>query len=148
MGNYFVKRRPCTNIIEKHHQELAAVIVEPVQRILAPAPGFLESLRAITSYYNIPLIFDEVVTGFRMAYGGAQEFYGVPPDLTAVGNIMGGGFALGAVCGREDIMSVYDPSQTKSDSLVSQIGTPMFRLCGFCAHFIIFLRQLCGIKTQ
>ena len=112
-----------TSIIEKHHQELAAVIVEPVQRILSPTPGFLESLREITSYYEIPLIFDEVVTGFRMAYGGAQEFYGVTPDLTAVGKIMGGGFPLGAVCGREDIMAVYDPNQAKPDNLVSQIGT-------------------------
>ena len=62
-----------------------------MQRILAPQPGFLQSLREVTAHYQIPLIFDEVVTGFRLAYGGAQEHYGVTPDLAAVGKIMGGG---------------------------------------------------------
>ena len=112
-----------TAIIEKHHDELAAVIVEPVQRILAPQPGFLQSLREVTARYQIPLIFDEVVTGFRMAYGGAQEHYGVTPDLVAVGKIMGGGYPLAAICGREEIMAAYDPTQTDPENLVGQIGT-------------------------
>jgi glutamate-1-semialdehyde 2,1-aminomutase len=89
-----------TSIIEEHHAELAAVIVEPMQRSLAPKPGFLEALREATTHYHVPLIFDEVVTGFRLAYGGAQERYGVTPDLAAVGKIMGGGYPLAAVCGR------------------------------------------------
>ena len=70
-----------------------------MQRVLAPKPGFLQAVRDITAHYQIPLIFDEVVTGFRLAYGGAQEFYGVTPDMATVGKIVGGGFPLAAVCG-------------------------------------------------
>lgn len=112
-----------TTIIEAHHNELAAVIVEPLQRVIAPQPGFLQGLREVTARYNIPLIFDEVVTGFRMAYGGAQERYRVTPDLCSVGKIMGGGYPLAAVMGRSDIMSVYDQSLAASDDYVNQIGT-------------------------
>ena len=112
-----------TSIIEEHHAELAAVIVEPMQRSLAPKPGFLEALRDVTAHYHVPLIFDEVVTGFRLAYGGAQERYGVTPDLTAVGKIMGGGYPLAAVCGRAEFMAPYDASQTEPASHVGQIGT-------------------------
>lgn len=83
-----------TTIIEEYHDELGAVIVEPFQRTLSPLPGFLEGLREVTAYYDIPLIFDEVVTGFRFAYGGAQEYYGVTPDLAAFGKIIGGGYPL------------------------------------------------------
>ena len=110
-------------IIQAHHDELAAVIVEPMQRIIAPRPGFLQGLRDIATRYGIPLIFDEVVTSFRLAYGGAQEFYGVTPDLCSVGKIMGGGYPLAAILGRSDIMSVYDRGEVDSDTFVSQIGT-------------------------
>ena len=112
-----------TAIIEQNHDDLAAVIIEPMQRILSPKPGFLQALREVTAHYQIPLIFDEVVTGFRLAYGGAQEYYGVTPDLTAVGKIMGGGYALAAVCGREEIMAPYDSSQVDAGDHVGQIGT-------------------------
>ena len=110
-------------IMQAHHQEIAAVIVEPLQRIIAPQPGFLQGLRELTSRYNIPLIFDEVVTSFRLSYGGAQEFYSVTPDLCSVGKIMGGGYPLAAILGREDIMSVYDRGEVDSDTFVSQVGT-------------------------
>ena len=110
-------------IIQAHHEELAAVIVEPMQRIIAPQPGFLQGLRDITTRYNIPLIFDEVVTSFRLSYGGAQQFYGVTPDLCSVGKIMGGGYPLAAVLGRAEIMSVYDRGEVDGESFVSQIGT-------------------------
>lgn len=110
-------------IIQAHREELAAVIVEPIQRIIAPRPGFLQGLRDITARYGIPLIFDEVVTSFRLAYGGAQEFYGVTPDLCSVGKIMGGGYPLAATLGRADIMSVYDRGEVDSDTFVSQVGT-------------------------
>ena len=110
-------------IIKAHHEELAAVIVEPMQRIIAPRPGFLQGLREITTRYGIPLIFDEVVTSFRLSYGGAQEFYGVTPDLCSVGKIMGGGYPLAAVLGRDDIMSVYDRGEVDSDTFVGQVGT-------------------------
>ena len=112
-----------TAIIEKHHDELAAVIVEPMQRFLAPKPGFLQALREVTAHYQVPLIFDEVVTGFRLSYGGAQEHYGVIPDLTAVGKIMGGGYPLAAICGREELMASYDSSQMDPEAHVGQIGT-------------------------
>ncbi|MCI0798245.1 MAG: aminotransferase class III-fold pyridoxal phosphate-dependent enzyme [Chloroflexi bacterium] len=110
-------------IIDAHHGELAAVIVEPLQRIITPQPGFLEGLRQITARYEIPLIFDEIVTGFRLAYGGAQEHYGVVPDLCTVGKIMGGGYPLAAVMGRADILSVFDPAEADSETWINQIGT-------------------------
>src|SRR6266550_5647967 len=90
------------SLIKEHKDELAGVIVEPFQRLLPPKPGFLQGLRRVTQEHGIPLIFDEVVTGFRFAYGGAQEYYGVTPDLCTLGKIVGGGFALAAVAGRAD----------------------------------------------
>ena len=110
-------------IINAHLDDIAAVIVEPVQRVISPRPGFLQGLRDLTNRHNIPLIFDEVVTSFRLAYGGGQEFYGVTPDLCTVGKIMGGGYPLAAVTGRTDILSVYDRNVSDSDTYVNQIGT-------------------------
>jgi glutamate-1-semialdehyde 2,1-aminomutase len=110
-------------IISDNHEDLAGVIVEPVQRILPPSAGFLEGLRDVTARYQIPLIFDEVVTGFRLAYGGAQEFYGVQPDLAAIGKVVGGGYPLAAVCGRAEIMRHYDSSVAQGDEFIPQIGT-------------------------
>ena len=112
-----------TAMIEKHHDELAAVIVEPMQRILAPKPGFLQALREATAHHQIPLIFDEVVTGFRFAYGGAQEYYGVTPDMAAMGKIVGGGFPLAVIVGREELMSLFDQTAAGADKFVPQIGT-------------------------
>jgi len=97
------------HIIRQYQDELAAVIVEPVQRMCGPVPGFLESLRAITEELGIVLIFDEAVTGFRLALGGAQERYGVLPDLAVYGKAVGAGLPLSAVAGREDIMQLCDP---------------------------------------
>jgi glutamate-1-semialdehyde 2,1-aminomutase len=91
-------------IIEHYAAEIAGVIVEPLQRCIPPEPGFLEGLRAACSETGILLIFDEVVTGFRLAYGGAQEYYGVIPDLVAYGKALGGGYPIGAFGGRRDIM--------------------------------------------
>ena len=111
-----------SQIIEAHKDDIAAVIVEPLQRVIAPEPGFLQGLRDITKKYSIPLIFDEVVTGFRLSYGGAQQHYGVTPDLACVGKIMGGGYPLAAVTGITDIMSSYE-SSTDSEYFVPQTGT-------------------------
>ncbi len=91
-------------IIEAHRHEIAGVIVEPLQRCTPPEPGFLEGLRAATEAAGVLLLFDEVVTGFRLAYGGAQEYYGVVPDLVAYGKALGGGYPIGAFGGRRDIM--------------------------------------------
>jgi len=111
------------SLVDLHADELAAVIVEPFQRLIEPQPGFLEGLRATTRRHAIPLIFDEVVTGFRFAYGGAQQHYGVTPDLAAFGKIIGGGFPLAAVAGRADIMRGFDPRLEGTPDFVAQTGT-------------------------
>ena len=110
-------------LIAAHHGELAAVLNEPYQRTIVPAPGFLGGLRAATRRYGVPLIFDEIVTGFRFAYGGAQEYYGVVPDLAAIGKIVGGGFPLAAVVGRGEIMRHLAPELEGTPEFVAQAGT-------------------------
>ena len=95
-------------MIERHAHELAAVIVEPLQRVLLPEPGFLEAVREATRRHGIVLVFDEIVTGFRIAWGGAQEKYGVVPDLACYGKAVSGGFPLAAIAGRADVMAVLD----------------------------------------
>jgi glutamate-1-semialdehyde 2,1-aminomutase len=110
-------------IVERHHDELAGVIVEPFQRVLPPRPGFLAGLRELTARHGIPLIFDEVVTSFRLAYGGAQEYYGVTPDLCALGKAVGGGFPLTAVAGREELMAHFDQARVGRERFLPQIGT-------------------------
>src|SRR6266550_1937847 len=99
------------------------MIVEPFQRIIPPAPGFLEKMRKITAENGVPLIFDEVVTGFRLAYGGAQEYYGVVPDLCTLGKVIGGGFPLAAIAGREEIMAHFDKAKVGDENFLVQIGT-------------------------
>ena len=94
-------------------EDIAAVIVEPVagnMGVVPPAPGFLEGLRSITSRYGSLLIFDEVMTGFRVAYGGAQKLYGVVPDLTCLGKVIGGGLPVGAYGGKREIMEFIAPA--------------------------------------
>lgn len=111
------------SLIEEQKDELAGVIVEPFQRLIPPKPGFLQALRAVTAKHGIPLIFDEVVTGFRFAYGGAQEYYGVTPDLCSLGKIVGGGFALAAIAGRADIMKHFDRLAMTDEDFIFQVGT-------------------------
>ncbi len=111
------------SIIEEHGPEIAGVIVEPLQRLIPPAPGFLQTLRDLCSQAGILLIFDEIVTGFRLAYGGAQEAYGVTPDLCTLGKVIGGGFALAAVAGRADIMSHFDKEKVGAEGWLMQLGT-------------------------
>jgi len=110
-------------MIEAHHQDLAAVIMEPFQRLITPQPGFLEGVRAVTARHGVPLVFDEIVTGFRFAYGGAQEYYGVVPDVVALGKVVGGGFPLAAVAGRRDIMRHLAPDLDGTPEFVAQAGT-------------------------
>ena len=110
-------------LVRDHKDELAGVIVEPFQRIIPPAPGFLPALRKITADNGVPLIFDEVVTGFRLAYGGAQEYYGVTPDLCTLGKVIGGGFPLAAIAGRADMMAHFDKSLVGDEGFLMQIGT-------------------------
>ena len=110
-------------LVREHKDELAGIIVEPFQRIVPPLPGFLEELRRITAEYGVLLIFDEVVTGFRLAYGGAQEYYGVVPDLCTLGKVIGGGFPLAAIAGRADIMAHFDRNAVGDDGFLMQVGT-------------------------
>jgi glutamate-1-semialdehyde 2,1-aminomutase len=110
-------------IVATHADELAAVIIEPFQRLIPPQPGFLQGLREITRRYGILLVFDEVVTGFRLAYGGAQQYYGVVPDIACVGKIVGGGFPLAAVCASADLMQPFDPGRDGKGEFISQSGT-------------------------
>jgi glutamate-1-semialdehyde 2,1-aminomutase len=108
-------------IFAEKGDEIAAVIVEPVagnMGVVPPKKGFLEALREITKKYGALLIFDEVITGFRLSYSGAQGYYGIEPDLTTLGKIIGGGLPVGAYGGREEIMRLVSP-----EGPVYQAGT-------------------------
>ncbi len=99
-------------VFSREGGEIAAVIVEPVagnMNLVAPRPGFLELLRKLCSHHGTVLIFDEVMTGFRVALGGAQALYGIKPDLTTLGKVIGGGMPVGAFGGRRDIMQCVAP---------------------------------------
>jgi glutamate-1-semialdehyde 2,1-aminomutase len=98
--------------VEEKHETVACVIVEPVAAnmgVVPPEKGFLRTLRESCSRYNILLLFDEVITGFRLGYGGAQEMYGIIPELTTLGKIIGGGMPIGAVGGKAEIMDTLAP---------------------------------------
>jgi glutamate-1-semialdehyde 2,1-aminomutase len=110
-------------IITAHHESLAAVIMEPFQRLVVPDRAFLAGVREVTRRFGVPLIFDEIVTGFRFAYGGAQEYYGVVPDIAALGKIIGGGFPLAAVVGSAEIMRHLAPAMEETGDFVQQAGT-------------------------
>ena len=97
-------------LIEQHRRDLAAVIVEPLQRLIPPQPGFLEALRAAPGRARCAADLDEVVTGFRLAWGGAQERYGVVPDLAVYGKTIGGGYAISAVAGSPRSSSLDRPA--------------------------------------
>ena len=109
------------DVMEKQGQSVAGIIVEPVagnMGLVAPAQGFLETLRELADRYGSILIFDEVMTGFRVAYGGAQQLYDIAPDLTCFGKIIGGGLPVGAYGGKRELMSRIAPQGS-----VYQAGT-------------------------
>ena len=100
------------HLFEHYPKEIAAVIVEPVAAnmgVVPPRSGFLESLDRLTEKYGALLIFDEVITGFRLAYEGAQALYGITPDLTCLGKVIGGGLPIGAYGGKREIMEMVAP---------------------------------------
>lgn len=108
-------------LFKSYHDEIAAIIVEPVAAnmgIVPPQPGFLDGLRKLTSNYGALLVFDEVITGFRVAYGGAQAVFNITPDLTCLGKIIGGGLPVGAFGGKREIMEMVAP-----EGKVYQAGT-------------------------
>ncbi|MDA1165720.1 MAG: glutamate-1-semialdehyde 2,1-aminomutase [Planctomycetota bacterium] len=121
-----------SDTLDQIGSEVAAIILEPVvgnMGCVAPEPGFLEACREICTKHGVVLIFDEVMTGFRVAYGGAQERFGVTPDMTTLGKIVGGGMPVGAYGGRADIMDTVSPVGP-----VYQAGTlsgnPLAMACG------------------
>ena len=118
-----------TKAIEENIDNLAGLIVEPILGFIPPRPGFLEGLREVTAQYGVPLIFDEVVTGLWTALGGAQEYYGVIPDITTLGKGFGGGFPIAAVCGKKEIMNRFDyvnePLETVAYHGATQYGNPV-----------------------
>ena len=125
-------------LFDREGDSIACLIVEPVagnMGVVPPQPGFLEALREVTEKHGTLLIFDEVITGFRVALGGAQELYGVVPDLTCLGKIIGGGLPVGAYGGRKDIMkgiaptgSVYQAGTLSGNPLAMAAGIEMLNL--------------------
>jgi glutamate-1-semialdehyde 2,1-aminomutase len=123
---------------EAHPGQIAAVIVEPVagnMGVVPPEPGFLEHLRSLTREHGTLLIFDEVITGFRIALGGAQERFRITPDLTCLGKIVGGGLPVGAYGGRRDLMEqvsplgpVYQAGTLSGNPLAMAAGAATLRL--------------------
>ncbi|MBI3979054.1 MAG: aspartate aminotransferase family protein [Chloroflexi bacterium] len=109
-------------LLRSHRDGLAGVLVEPISSVIAATPEFLRGLREITTELGAVLIYDEIVTGFRMAPGGAQELFGVIPDLTALGKVLGGGFPIGALAGRREVMEVLVPTRP-ADRRVDIYGT-------------------------
>ena len=110
-------------IIEEHPNEIAAITTEVVQRNIPPHPDFHQGLRDLCDEFGILLIYDEVVSGFRMSYAGGQGYYGVTPDLAAYGKIIGGGAALSAVAGRAEILNQANPRRRGEDDYVFVNGT-------------------------
>lgn len=111
------------SLLDEYDDEVAAIIVEPLQRVVPPSPGFLAALRQECTQRSIVLIFDEIVTGFRLAYGGAQEAYGVVPDLCTLGKVIGGGFPLAAIAGSTDLMAHFDKNKVGTAGFLMQLGT-------------------------
>src|SRR6266540_2259460 len=134
-------------------RQVAAIIVEPVagnMGVVPPAPGFLQGLRVLCDRHGALLIFDEVITGFRVAYGGAQALYGVRPDLTCLGKIIGGGLPVGAYGGREDLMrqvaplgGVYQAGTLSGNPLAVAAGLATIRALG-CGNPYVRLETLGG----
>ena len=111
------------SLIAEQGDEIAAIIVEPLQRIIPPTKGFLEGLRNLCDKTGILLIFDEVVTGFRFAYDGAQGHYGVTPDIATFGKVIGGGFPLAAIVASAEIMKHFDKAAVGEAGFLMQLGT-------------------------
>ena len=124
-------------VFRKQGDQIAAIIVEPVagnMGCVPPQPGFLEGLRSITARHGSLLIFDEVMTGFRLALGGAQQLYNIQPDLTTIGKVIGGGLPIAAYGGRSDIMSkvaplgpIYQAGTLSGNPLAVAAGIAMLR---------------------
>ncbi len=111
------------SLLTEYDGEIAAIFMEPLQRIIPPEENFLPRVRDLCNKHDTLLIFDEIVTGFRFAYGGAQEIYGVVPDICTLGKIIGGGFPLAAIAGKKDIMAHFDKSIVGNGKWLMMMGT-------------------------
>ncbi len=130
--------------IKKHRDKLAAVIVEPTMRDMTPKPGFLQAVREATEDNNVLLIFDEVIS-FRLSHGGAQALYGVTPDMTTMGKIIGGGFPVGAYAAMEEVMSPLSIPSVK----LPETASPMLSFSGtFNAHPLAMTAGLTVMKEM
>lgn len=109
-------------MLRAHRHDLAGVILEPISGVIPAESAFLRGLRELTRELGAVLIFDEIVTGFRMAPGGAQELFGVLPDISLLGKVLGGGFPIGAVAGRKEVMEVLNPTR-RAEERVDIYGT-------------------------
>lgn len=129
-----------SGIIADHRERLAAVIVEPFQRAIPPVPGFLQQLRDACTRNGVVLIFDEVVTGFRFAWGGAQERYGVVPDLATYGKVVFGGYAGGVIAGRRDLIALADPARRKAGAALTGTlsGNPVSAVAGLATLRVLY----------
>ncbi|MDV2885722.1 aspartate aminotransferase family protein [Alkalihalophilus pseudofirmus] len=140
----------CEEILRKKHQEIGAVIIEPLQGgFIRASQSFIEGMRQLTKEFGILFIFDEVKTGFRVALGGAQELYEVQPDLTTLGKVIGGGFPVGIVGGRKEIMNITSPSHSAdvfdiSQSQTSNASDVLFHSGTYNGHPTILA---CGLAT-
>jgi len=120
-------------IARAHRTEIAAILCEPVMRGIAARPGFLDGLRALADELHVPLVFDEVITGFRLGLGGAQAYYGVTPDMAVFGKALGSGFPVGVVAGSEEVMAPLDPSAPDEIRIVAEgstLGNPLTAAIG------------------
>jgi glutamate-1-semialdehyde 2,1-aminomutase len=150
-------------VFRQYGEDIAAVIIEPVpgnMGLILPREGYLQKVRGITKQYGTVLIFDEVMSGFRVAYGGAQEIYGVVPDLTCLGKVIGGGLPVGAYGGRRDIMEyiapagpVYQAGTLSGNPLAMTAGITTLKVIVDTPDFYDKLRKktaaLCaGVKAQ
>lgn len=111
------------SIVHAQGEEIAAMIVEPFHRCIAPKEGFLQGLRQLCDQHGVVLIFDEVVTGFRIAFGGAQQYYGVIPDLVAYGKALGGGFPIGVFGGKRELMQMVEEHRMNHEPYVWTAST-------------------------
>ncbi|GGE13771.1 glutamate-1-semialdehyde 2,1-aminomutase [Marinithermofilum abyssi] len=141
------------DILKKHCDEIAAVIMEPIQGgFIPPDRAFLRAIRELTRQYGIILIFDEVKTGFRMGLLGAQGLYDIVPDLTALGKVLGGGFPVGAVGGHQNIMELCSPTGgadilTAGEQHTSDQNKPLFHSGTYNGHPIVLSAGLATIQA-
>ncbi|MBU8908386.1 aspartate aminotransferase family protein [Desertibacillus haloalkaliphilus] len=143
----------CKTILSKHKDEIGAVMIEPVQGGFIPAEqSFMDGLRKLTEELGIVLIFDEVKTGFRLGLGGAQSIYGITPDLTTLGKVVGGGYPIGIVGGTEEIMMVSSPTSSSdvfdsSQSKTSSAKDVLFHSGTYNGHPTILAAGLATIEV-